>query len=122
MALALLGDNRECFVYRYENLDILWGGVVKSILYMCEGSVCFQSKGNCTPWHGSWTVRDDNQIEILFCCRGSAVLKSTLLFTTRERNIFEGFDYAERRVRLTLIDRLRWSRRTNGWEWQWELV
>ena len=121
------GTEYEIWAFRYERL---YSTHPNSMLWLMQATsldapgivptrrVYFQSPWNAglMQWHGSWR-RSGPFLEVFFNARGpDAPLRSVHLHQDfsggdpwsagppRPREIFVGFDYAERRIRLTEID------------------
>ena len=89
-----------CATYSYVNAD---SPTFTNFLWGYQGQVAFQSRSECTPWHGTFRIDEQQVITILFDCRGRLPFKSVVL-TPRAENLWEGFDYAGRHITLRRIE------------------
>ena len=107
LAVAMCGQNNGgslCAVWIYDNHSL----EQTSVLYSCNGRVCFQSRSTVTDWHGSWQSVSMNgscsQIKLSFHGKGDeSKIKSCFMFVQAadiEGNpvTMSGYDYAGRMI------------------------
>ena len=103
-------DFDDCEVWRYRNAALNFS----SILYMFDGKISVQSRGEATPWHGSYT-RERSRMILKFHDRGDErKMKTSVMFRTMIDR-FVGYGSAGRHITMTLMDTMRYDRATNRW-------
>ena len=92
-------DAKTSTTYSYTNYSLSFVGT----LMVSGGQVCYQSLGEPTKWHGSWSV-DGNECSLRFNYRGDTKkLRSAYLFRTSDTT-WEGRDYKHRKIKLEKLD------------------
>ena len=86
--------------YKYENEEVGNG-----ILYEMRGLVSYQSKYSITCWHGSWQHdHAGRRMVVKFDCNGvPEKAKTVVLYATTFDEVYEGWDYQGRVIRLTQL-------------------
>ena len=106
----------ECTVYKYTNFYL---GRTNMMHVLAEdgsrnGSIGWENKAETLPWQGYFRVKADDTIELAFDCYGRGKLKSAKLFKISE-DMWEGFDYDGRQVRIKKVMRLRHCTVCEAW-------
>ena len=84
-------------IYRYENED----NEQMAMLYVCNGKISYQYKGNTTPYHGICTEdHNENSMELKFDCLGRDDKLKSVVLLKRSRYLWKGWDYAGREIVL----------------------
>ena len=98
--------------YIYANLTLKHVGT----MHVSEGRVAWQTRNTTTDWHGNFEHNTHHgRMAILFDCKGRVdKLKSTVLVNTEE-GVWEGYDYATRRIRLTRLAKWQFCHVCNLW-------
>ena len=96
---------RTMWNYSYKNSSVSF---TANIYLSSDGTVCFQSKGNTTSWHGHWEWgADDRTMTIRFSHDPEAKkLKSTVVFLIdADSSLFVGRDECQRLITMRLLDK-----------------
>ena len=119
-------ENYTLRQYTYENHALPeWSSAVIWRASSCDGFpapvdlISFQSGSEVTDWHGSFQEADGRIILKFNCKNLGRPLKTAVLFVTdRERSIYEGVDYQNRNIALTLRRVADFDRTRNAWTWR----
>ena len=107
-------SQRRSTTYLYVN-DAL---ALPAVLWECDGKVMFHSRSNISPWHGDFTHRQ-GKIEIFFSWNGVEPYKKVLVHyggrDNLNRKVYDGWDYAGRRITMTQLGSTIWNPSTETW-------
>ena len=96
--------NDVCLCFSYVNFDIEQRAATP-LIFFCNGQVMWQG-GAHTDWHGCVKISADGRtIRIRFDSQGREnKLKSCAMFQMDDQ-VWQGFDYRHRRIRMHLLSR-----------------
>ena len=81
-----------------------------------KGSIGWQNKRDTLPWQGYFDVKaNGGMIDLAFDCYGRGTMKCARLYKVG-RNVWEGFDYAQRFVRIEKIMEMEYCEGCKTWQ------
>ena len=109
---TLISSVTVCLTFRYENFDIAYGAC---LLHIWNGSCSFQSERLTTHWHGLYRPGLCARYDLRFNCEGRLDRIKSLTVWRHSPTLFQGYDYAIRRIRMTLIRVQHWDPERQVW-------
>ena len=104
--------NRICTTYRYENNEVKDPYRI-GVFQTWNGQVRYQGPWGLSKFHGTFNEGDDSTIEAMFDYKGGRP-KSITAFKVAH-NVWKGYDYLARRIKLTKIGKVVYDGATAEW-------